>query len=211
MSFVEPVSRCLFPHEWSSCPGCGTQPLMPDTAMPWMKKGYAMKNTRITARIVSVEPAMTKSQRVRPMKACWNRAKPGATVYLGGSRDRYKQWPDAVVPVVDEGEYRHRGQGGFGQRHASGATNLHIVGIAAHSFGGEEHGETYDEGIPTLCSYRSKLRCTTNTNLVCLRHHWLIIGPWLQRQLDPVLVTKTTAVLRVTGDSHQTDDRVKCQ
>jgi hypothetical protein len=66
---------------------------MPDTAMPWMKKCCAMKNTRITGRIVSVEPAMTRFQRVCPMKACWNRAKPGAAVYLVESRDRYSRGP----------------------------------------------------------------------------------------------------------------------
>ncbi len=74
-----------------------------------------MKNTRITGKIKSVEPAMTRSQRVRPMKACWNWAKPRATVYLVGSRVR--QGLDEVVPAVDEGEYRHRGQGGFGQQY----------------------------------------------------------------------------------------------
>ena len=52
-----------------------------------------MKNTGITGRILSVEPAITRFQRVRPMKACWNRAKPGATVYLVESRDKHSRGP----------------------------------------------------------------------------------------------------------------------
>ena len=52
-----------------------------------------MKNTRITVRIVSVESAMTRFQRVRPMKACWNRAKPRATVYLVESSDKHSRGP----------------------------------------------------------------------------------------------------------------------
>lgn len=49
--------------------------------MPWMKKRCAMKNTRITGRIMSVEPAM---------------AKPQPTVYLVGSRDWYSRGPMKV-------------------------------------------------------------------------------------------------------------------
>ena len=44
----------------------------------WMKKRCAMKNTRITGRIKSVEPAMAKPQ-------------PQPTVYLVGSRDWYSR------------------------------------------------------------------------------------------------------------------------
>ena len=61
--------------------------------MPWMKKCYAIKNTGITGKSMSVEPTMTRFQRVRPTKACWNRAKSGATVYLVESRDKHSRGP----------------------------------------------------------------------------------------------------------------------
>lgn len=38
MSIVESVLQHPFRRAWSSCPGCGTQPLMPDTAVSWMRK-----------------------------------------------------------------------------------------------------------------------------------------------------------------------------
>ena len=132
MSFVEPVSRRPFPHEWSSCPGCGTQPLIPDTAMPWMKKCCAVKNTRITRRIMSVEPTMTRSQRVCPMKAYWNRAKPRATVWLVGSRGRYSRGPMKSFQLLMKGnaatECRHRGQVGLGRQHDDAPVDAEFIG-----------------------------------------------------------------------------------
>ena len=52
---------------------------------------------------MSVEPAMTRSQRVRPMKAYWNRAKPRATVYLVGSRDGYSRGPMKSFQLLMKG------------------------------------------------------------------------------------------------------------
>lgn len=49
---------------------------------------------------MSVEPAMTRFQWVRPMKACRSRAGPKATVYLVGSRHGYRRGPMKPVQLL---------------------------------------------------------------------------------------------------------------
>ncbi len=128
MSIVESVLQHPFRRAWSSCSGCGIQPLMPDTAMPWMRKCLRFgqhQNHR------EDHECGTRHDQVpvgTPHEGLPEQGRAPSHRVLGRIPPRVQEGTDEAGPTVDEGEHHHRGQGRFGQRYDDAPADTEFVG-----------------------------------------------------------------------------------
>ena len=115
-SFAEPVVYPPFHHGRSSCVVCGLQSLPPDTAMFWMKKRWAMKNTRSTGKIMSYQSSviLTHCTVVCPRRGSCNAQDRGCLGNQHRIRLSPRQRPDEQPTGSREYRIRYQSKGFWG-------------------------------------------------------------------------------------------------